>query len=296
MDRDFKKKTGAHGEIHAVPRPSQQELDAFYGDLYYKDGVTTTYSSTYDADELAQKRQRAEVTVEALVQALPGGGTDARLLELGTGEGFILAAARKRNLAMSGVDYQAAPVEAFNAEVLGSFTATDPNAFIEERITEGTIFDGIVLQNVLEHVRDPERLLAGLRNILSNSGALLVQVPNDFSALQALAMEKGHIEHETWFAPPQHLTYWNTENIGPYMADHGFDIVDGFTDFPIEAFLWGAPTNYTKDRSFGPYAHRGRVELDLFFARAGLPAYLDLYRSFYRVGFGRNLVVVLRKA
>lgn len=296
MDGTFRKQIGKHGEVRAEPRPSQEELDTFYRDLYYGDGVTTTYSSTYDQDEMAQKRLRAKITVEALVQALPEHDTDTKILEIGSGEGFVLAEAKDRDLTITGVDYQIGPIKAFNPKIIENFTATDPNEFLQKQISEGAVFDGIVLQNVLEHVRDPESLLAGLRTIMSETGVLLVQVPNDFSSLQSLAMKKGRIKKESWFAPPQHLTYWNTDNIRPYMAEHGFQVIDGFTDFPIETFLWGAPTNYTQDRSFGPHAHRGRVELDLFFAEAGLAAYLDLYRAFFRVGFGRNLVVLLRKA
>jgi len=79
------------------------------------------------------------------------------------------------------------------------------------------------------------------------------------------------------------------------MKAHGYRIIDAFTDFPIEIFLWGNSTNYMKGRSLGPFAHRGRVELDLFFARNGIGTYLDLYRSFFKVGFGRNIVVIVRK-
>lgn len=296
MTDGFEKVRGEHGEIRAMPRPTQEELDTFYSKLYYSDGVTTTYATAYDEDELAQKRQRAAVTIEALLQNLQGESTSMKLLEVGSGEGFVLSAAAERGLQMTGVDYQAAPVDAFNPDIRDRFTASDPNLYLKERIVSGDRYDAIVLQNVLEHVRDPEGLLADLRTILADTGVLLVQIPNDFSALQHLATEKGRLDRETWFAPPQHLTYWNAENVRPYMAAQGYEIIDGFTDFPIETFLWGAPTNYSKDRTFGPHAHRGRVELDLFFARAGLEAYLDLYRSFYRVGFGRNIVVVMRKS
>ena len=296
MEEVFAKVYGAHGEVRAMPRPSQEELNAFYGKLYYADGVTTTYSTSYNADELAQKRQRSNVTIEALLQNQAKDSRSLRLLEIGSGEGFVLSAAKTRGLEITGVDYQAGPIASFNPHCLENFVAADPNLYLKELLTSNDRYDAIILQNVLEHVRDPDSLLANIRTIMADTGVLLVQIPNDFSDLQKMAVEKGLLDRETWFLPPQHLTYWNSNNIAPYMAGQGYEIIDGFTDFPIETFLWGAPTNYSKDKSFGPHAHRGRVELDLFFARAGLEAYLDLYRSFYRVGFGRNIVVVMRKA
>lgn len=291
---EFIKEKGAFGEVRAMPRPSQEVLDAFYEKTYYGEGVTTTYSAEYDADELAQKKLRAECTIEAIVQNLGDAASGASILDVGCGEGFVLAAAKARGLSIQGVDYQSSPVERFNPDCLDVMHAQAPDQFLGNVISSGQSHDAVILQNVLEHVRDPEDLLTKIKSALTPSGLLLVQVPNDFSGMQTLAMDQGRIDKETWFAPPQHLTYFNTENFGPYLDAQGFDIVDGFTDFPIETFLWGAPTNYTKDRSFGPHAHRGRVELDLFFSRNGLQPYLDFYRACYGVGFGRNIVVVAK--
>jgi SAM-dependent methyltransferase len=291
---DFTREKDAFGVVRAMPRPTQQELDDFYANAYYAEGVTSTYSVTYDEDELAQKRLRADCTIEAIVQNLQGDAANATVLEVGCGEGFVLAAAKKRDLQITGVDYQAMPVERFNPDCMDVMTVQPPDTYLLNLIAACETRDVIILQNVLEHVRDPEDLLAKIRTALAPDGLLLVQVPNDFSRLQGMAMDKGRIEKETWFAPPQHLTYFNIENFGPYIDAQGFEIVDGYTDFPIETFLWGAPTNYTKDRSFGPHAHRGRVELDLFFARNGIKPYLDLYRACFGVSFGRNIVVIAK--
>ena len=296
MDFDFKKAKGAHGEVRATPMPSQADLDRFYREAYYGDGVSDTYSIDYSVDELAQKRLRAAATVEAVLQSLSGLGHSPKGLEVGSGEGFVLAEAMARGIELEGVDYQAAPVKKLNPDVMPRFHEAEPAAFLADRITAGSKYDLLILQNVLEHVRDPDGLLAELRALMSEDAVLLVQVPNDFSALQSLAMEQGRMLQETWFAPPQHLTYWNTDTIGPYLAAHGFDIVDGFSDFPIEIFLLGGPESYAINRELGRHAHRARVTLDLFVARNGLGAYLDLYRALYGVGLGRNMVLVLRKA
>ena len=96
--------------------------------------------------------------------------------------------------------------------------------------------------------------------------------------------------------PPQHLNYFNAKTLGAFVSHEGFKIVDAFSDFPIEFYLWGGPTNYAKDKSLGPYAHKGRVELDLAMAEAGLKEYLDFYRALYRVGMGRNISVILQPA
>lgn len=295
MTNKYQKIAGTHGEYRTSPVPSQDELDAFYRDVYYGSGVTATYAVTYTEDEMTQKRLRASATLEAIGDALPDSKEKPRILEIGAGEGFVLNEGKQRSLDIVGVDYQTSPVEKFNSDIIDLFVEADPNAFLAEKIAQGTEFDAVVLQNVLEHVRDPDKLLAEIGTILSPDGVLLVQVPNDFSALQALAMEQGRIEEETWFAPPQHLTYWNTECIGPYMNAQGYQIVDGFADFPIEMYLWGGTSNYVLDRENGPFAHKARVTLDLFASRKGLGAYMRFCRSLFEIGLGRNMAVVLRK-
>lgn len=295
MIKYFKQK-GKHGEIRVTPRPTSEELDLFYQETYFSEGVSSTYSVNYSVDELSQKKLRADVAIEALIQALPKEMNNLNTLEIGSGEGFLLAAAERRGLSMLGIDYQSAPIERHNPNILNKFIKENPKNFIESKIKSSERYDGIALLNVLEHVVDPEKLLASLSQLLEPQGVAIVQVPNDFSDLQELAKVKGLIDREPWFCPPQHLTYWNSNNIIPFMAEQGFEIVDSFSDFPIEVFLWGGATNYVKDPSCGPLAHLGRVELDLFFSRAGLLKYLELYRSFFRVGFGRNITVIMKKS
>lgn len=289
----FQQEAAPDGYVRAVPRPTPEELAAFYRNEYFKHGVTTTYSAEYSEPELAQKRLRADCVVE-LISRHVDGARAARFLEVGCGEGFVVKSAVQRGWNVRAVDYQLAPVQKFNADVVEHVVADDPNQYLREQIAAGERFDAVVLQNVLEHVLEPEELLAQLRTIIHPHGCLIVQVPNDFSALQKLAREQRRTTRDYWFLPPQHLNYFNEDNLPKVAARAGFDIVDGVTDFPIEMFLWGAASNYSLDPSLGKHAHQGRVSLDLHLARKGLKPYVDFYRAAFAVGLGRNLCAVLR--
>jgi hypothetical protein len=130
---------------------------------------------------------------------------------------------------------------------------------------------------------------------IDDTGCILVQVPNDFSDLQGLAKQRGRIEHDYWFCPPQHLSYFNESSLRNFISSAGGQIVDGISDFPIELYLWGSRTNYATDKDMGKFAHGARVELDLFISRSGIERYLEFYRSCFKVGLGRNLCAVVRK-
>lgn len=282
------------GYVQAMPRPQQQELDVFYRELYYGEGVTDTYHVSYSDDEIKQKRLRADCVVELLVQNC-GQKETLDFLEVGCGEGFVLSSAVAKGWNVSGVDYQSAPVLAFNPAMVPRIAATDPNVYLNDLIEKGARMDVLVLQNVLEHVLHPEELLRKLRQLLTDDGCLLVQVPNDFSDLQALARQQGRTNRDYWFLPPQHLNYFNEKNLPEVARSCGFEFVDGISDFPIEMYLWGGAENYVTDKTQGKFAHQARVSLDLFFARNGLGKYLQFYRAAFQIGVGRNICAVLKK-
>jgi SAM-dependent methyltransferase len=155
-------------------------------------------------------------------------------------------------------------------------------------------FDLVILQNALEHAPNPEELLSNLNKIISDRGCMFLQVPNDYSPMQMLAMNQKRIDREHWFAPPQHLSFFNMETLRSLLDDMGFEVLDFFADFPIEIFLWGGEKNYTQDKSLGRYAHQARISLDLLFSETGMENYIDFYRAACRVGFCRNMIVLAR--
>ncbi len=133
MNEKFEKKTVAPGYVQAVPRPEQEELDAFYRDIYYGEGVTATYQASYSEDEIKQKRLRADCVVELLTQNCST-KKSLEFLEVGCGEGFVLSSAVAKGWIVSGVDYQSAPVQAFNPDVISRVVAADPNAYLSDLI------------------------------------------------------------------------------------------------------------------------------------------------------------------
>jgi len=181
-----------------------------------------------------------------------------------------------------------------NPQVMKDFVEANPTEYLRNLINKGDKFDVIVLQNVLEHVRDPKNLMELLLTAITKNGCILVQVPNDFSDLQMLAKKQSRIDNEYWFCPPQHLTYFNEQSLNNFISSVGGKVVDGISDFPIEMYLWGNESNYAVDKTIGKHAHSARVNLDLFISQKGMDKYLDFYRSCYNVGIGRNLCAVIQ--
>ena len=107
----------------------------------------------------------------------------------------------KTNWLPKGVDYQVNPIKKLNKKVLPYFVEKDPSIFIKDAIKNKEKYNIIVIQNVLEHVLDPELLISDLKTILNNTGILLIQVPNDYSVTQEFALREKNKKKNIGFTP-----------------------------------------------------------------------------------------------
>jgi SAM-dependent methyltransferase len=84
-------------------------------------------------------------------------------------------------------------------------------------------FDVVLLVAVLEHTREPWRLLAEARRVLKAGGRAIMLVPNDATmSAGRLLLRKFPIRY------PDHLTFTTPKRMGRWLSD-GFRIVEAFT-------------------------------------------------------------------
>lgn len=284
------------GIVYAEPIPSQEELNAYYASQYYQtsDGKKNTYDFSYTDNEIKYKQLESKMILESLKQIAAEKPINS-FLEIGCGEGFLLAEARKTGLQVEGVDYSKYGISKWNPGLEKYCVFGDAIQFIEESTRFKKQYDAIVLKNVLEHVREPGKLLQILRPLLHENTFLLTTVPNDYSNIQRLAMERGHIDREFWFAPPDHLYYFNTKNIRPFFENYNYQVKDMFSSFPIDFYLFHSGSNYIMDRTRGKEAHFARISLDLMMAEEGMDKLLSLYRAMAQCGVGRDITIIVKK-
>ena len=282
--------------VSVNPLPTPQDLSRYYAEKYYQesDGKKTTYDAFYTPDELAYKKLESQMTIQGMLENLPKGKLNPSILDLGCGEGFLVKEAVDAGYQVTGVDFSSFGVEKWNPSIGHVCEFGDIYDFLDRCVSTVRTFDVCILRNVLEHVIDPVQLLKQIRNILAKDGIALITVPNDYSELQKMAMDKGYIDREFWFAPPDHLHYFNTINIVPFMQENGLTVVDMFSSFPIDFFLFHQGSNYIADKSLGKQAHFARIAIDLLLAKQGMEKFLNLYRAMATCGIGRDFTVVLR--
>lgn len=284
----------AEGWRRVSPTPSPESLRAFYAAEYFQQSHGT-YAQAYSDVEIEHRNVLARLMLAALDEAR-GGEVRGRLLDIGCGEGWLLAAAAAAGYTVQGLDFSDAGLRQFHPQLLDRTQFGDAFELLEGRIEAGATVEVCAMEHVLEHVTDPEALLARLPRLLAPGGVLAITVPNDFSPLQRAARAAGVIDRDFWVAPPQHLNYFNAANLPPLLQRMGFEVVLGYASFPIDWFLMHPGSNYVADPSAGKAAHRARLAIDLVLAEQGMPAYLELARALFRCSAGRSLTVIARPA
>jgi len=183
--------------------PMEAAGDAFYDshELYAGPEIWYTSTKTLQWDQRMFLRDRPH----------PGG----RLLDVGCGTGYFIAAARADGYHVSGIDLSHGQLEVARRR----FGLTDVHALtLDEyagRVAPAS-FDVVTAFQVLEHVADPGSFLRRIRSLVVPEGWIAVGVPN---------WRVWSLLREPLDRPPNHLTRWSTASLRAALARADFEVV-----------------------------------------------------------------------
>jgi len=155
------------------------------------------------------------------------------ILDVGCGTGWFLETAKEKGAACYGLEL---------GEQLAQFTSERLeipiwNCELEELKTDKK-FDVITMFDLIEHVKDPVRLIACAKSLLTEKGIILIFTPQFDSAAIQIMKEKSNL-----IMPAEHLSYFTEETVQylakvtdmeiKYYATKGIDLGDlkGLADF-----------------------------------------------------------------
>jgi SAM-dependent methyltransferase len=100
-----------------------------------------------------------------------------RILDIGCGEGAFAASLKRERegVSVTGVEIDPGAAQTARAHLDRVLTGDAASALPQ---LEAEAFDVIVLNDVLEHVPDPESLLRALRPLVAEGGCLVASIPN----------------------------------------------------------------------------------------------------------------------
>lgn len=284
---DYSLEKHSLGFLQVNPIPSIESLNEYYAQKYYQNPTVATYSLSYSEEELRLQKLACQITNHLFEIQFPK--SQKSLYDIGCGEGFFMNGLMDLGWKVYGVDYSSAGIEKHNPEVVTNVNIGDAMVDIDQCIVNQRKFNLINLGNVLEHVVDPIILLEKIHQLLLPEGILRIVVPNDNSELQALLNLKGFASNE-WVHPPDHLSYFNFDNLPNVLNATGFQVVKMLGDFPIELFLTNEDSNYLQIKSRGKSAHQSRVMISNLIADKGIERYIQWSEGLAAAGIGRTCI------
>ena len=283
----------AFGFYEIKQKPTPDELREYYAKRYYQENLTT-YQPEYPAEELEHIEGKLRLRHWVLEQLREAKGTGS-FLDIGCGEGWALDYFQRQGWEVLGLDFSSFSLEKFHPSLSDQLRTGDLYEEVQTLVAAGQQFDVLWLDNVLEHVLEPADLLRQCRALIKPNGVLVVDVPNDFSALQLYLLNSGQIDHPFWIALPDHLSYFNPTGLRNLAEATGWNIAKVIGDQPIDLNLLNSAANYVMNLAVGKAAHQARLAQDCLLLRtASLPAVAAYYEAMAAVGLGRSIVAFLQ--
>ena len=277
-----------YGYYQLVNPPSAEELGDYYAGSYYQQ-QESLYANQYDDIDLNHLQQKIQQKDRVLEQAGIS-GTGRRWLDVGCGEGFTLKSYQQKNWQVTGLDVSSFGCETHNPECLPNLIQADIYESLDALERDNAKFDVVWLDNVLEHVLDPLDLCKRCQSLLFDDGAVVVEVPNDFSVIQLAALEDNLVDDAFWLARPDHISYFNRDGLVSLAGQAGLTPFRIIADFPIDFALFNRHTNYVRDPKLGNTVHRARVAIEDLLHQQSVDQTNDLYEAMAAMGLGRQIV------
>lgn len=276
-----------YGFYTLADKPTQQELSDYYQKKYYQ--ADEKYSSKYTEDELKNIQAKFNLKYEIIKKHF-GEGKELKALDIGAGEGWTLKFLKEKNWEVKGIDFSDFGIKTHNPNQAQNLQVGDVSQHISKLIDQNEKFDLIWLDNVLEHVPEPEALVKNIQKLANTNALLVIEVPNDFSPTQVSLLENGYVDEPYWIIAPDHISYFNSQGLNSLCDSYGWQNIDLISDFPIDFFLFNKHTNYIKNKEVGKECHYARTRIENFLSELEIDKTLELYRSMARSGLGRQII------
>lgn len=206
-----------------------------------------------------------------------------KVLEVGIGFGYFLAAARQKGIKAAGVELNAAA--AAKARQAGFEVYESNLELLADRIPKQ--FDAVCSFQVLEHVSEPMPFLQGILNLLKPGGKLIISVPNA-AVLRVVDPDSQGLLNQ----PPHHVANWD---------EKVFRSLEKYLPVTLTLVKREPLQPYHIDWFVGAMANRVNQSVGKLLGRLLANKYsLKLAHTFLRLGLrkvipGHTLLVVMEK-
>lgn len=218
---------GACGLRYIDPCLDPEAMKQVYESNQSLSAMHAFHEGYYDYGDL-KKPSRTLLDFQRGISLLERGlSRKGKILDVGYGNGFFLAAARERGWEVRGIDSSASNRDAAKKKFGLELTVSG-----FERYAPEETFDAISFWDVIEHLPDPSEALQKAFRLLAPGGLVLIAVPNDHSLLALLAgflyrVGLKNPVRKIYF--PEHVSYYSLATLRPLAEKNGFTLKGHFT-------------------------------------------------------------------
>lgn len=190
------------------PQPTEEFLEGFYNRYYSKE-------SKGIHGEIARQRRIQANLHKQLYSILKD---SHNILDYGCGCGAFLSFCNMNGFSCHGAD--------FSSKILEDLRQVTKHELysIEEFLDSNKCYDAITMLDVLEHTKNPRKVLTEVKTHIKHNGILIVKVPNyNCTAMQLIATHNTEqFRQSAHLNPPEHLQYFRPNIIKKLLESCGY--------------------------------------------------------------------------
>ncbi|MFQ5600363.1 MAG: class I SAM-dependent methyltransferase [Candidatus Krumholzibacteriia bacterium] len=249
--------------------------DLQFAELYpdFQEADAGIYTAAYFRKAIEEQQKRQRIFSKLLAELESVLHRKGRLLDVGAGEGTLLQVATEQGWQAEGIDVASAMVRHVREE-LGLVMH---HGVLEDVALPERCYDAVIMNHVLEHVKNPVTALQKISRLLRKDGAVRIEVPNLASLSSGAKNVQSRLklkrnpwkhystEHHFWFFTPRTLkttletaglTALRLEAPARQWSERG--LLDRLLDSVYGRTRWGGHI-VAYARPAGSHSPRGRV-------------------------------------
>ncbi|HBH45832.1 MAG TPA: hypothetical protein DDX47_00480 [Candidatus Jacksonbacteria bacterium] len=282
-----------YGYYHLFPIPTPTELETYYKKKFYSNHyskqINDSSRQVQDAD-----RKFLETQYGDIVETIKKESLGNKIIDIGCGYGNFLKFCMNRGFTVTGLD----PAKEAVADIQKNVRNAGINVYVADieniRATIKQKYHTAIMLNVLEHLRQPYKILQDIKkHILVKNGLLIVKVPNEFNKLQVIANQMYGLK-KWWVCIPQHINYFTVEHLEKLITKCGYNVILKESTFPLEMFiLFG--DQYVGHPKLGKKIHQKRIRFEKILTTYDNAYKRKIFQTFAQIGLGREITIYARK-
>jgi 2-polyprenyl-3-methyl-5-hydroxy-6-metoxy-1,4-benzoquinol methylase len=275
------------GFAHVIPLRDEQQHAQFYEEEFYQGKENYIETHTQDLEwRTIEYNEKYDFFEQQLADR-----SSKRILDIGSGPGYFLKTGKDRGWDVTGIE-PGKPAYLFSTEVLGLNVFNE--FFSSKNYKRLGKFDVIHMNNVLEHIPDPQQFLMLTHEILEPAKLICVTVPNDYNPLQKVVVTFLN-KNPWWVVPKEHVNYFDFESLSRLMEEVGFKTIYTTSSFPLELFLLMGE-DYIGNRQIGRKIHKKRKNFERAMAETNnTNLKRQIYNKLSELGLGREITIIGKK-